>query len=297
MSVLTTTADAAPARRGRRGSTLAGFPVDTAVAALSGVFMFAAGVWALCWPRTFAELTGFDDSEHFLHDAGAFQLGIGLGLLLALLWCDALTVTLAAFLVANTVHAVNHAVDLHIGGRSLDPWLLGALSVLLALALWRRLARRGYLVGQVHPSTNPALAPFVEQKTVLVSTYRRTGTAVPTAVSIAVDGDRAVMRSFEKAGKTRRLRHDPTVHIAPCTARGVSTGPPIRARVRRLEGAEARAAAGLLRRKYPLLHGVLVPLAHRAGRATTGCTVHFELVPDVEPTRSRGSEALNEPGC
>jgi hypothetical protein len=53
------------------------------------------------------------------------------------------------------------------------------------------------------------------------------------------------------------------------------TGPAILARARRLEGAEARRAARLLARKHPLLHGVLVPLTHRLGRAKTGKTVHF----------------------
>lgn len=256
---------------------------DTVAAGLAGLFMLGAGVWALVSPRTFAAVVGFDYSEHFLHDAGAFQIGIGLSLLLALIWRDPRATVLAAFLAANTVHAINHATDLDLGGRSLDAWLLGALSVLVAFALWRRLGRLGYVLGHVRPATTPPLAAFVEQKTVVLHTYRRSGTAVPTAVSIAVDGDRAVVRSFEKAGKTRRLRHDPTVQVAPSNSRGVPIGPRIRAQARRLDGADARDAARLLRSKYPLLHGVLVPLAHRAGRAKTGRTVHFELNPEAEP--------------
>ncbi|WP_200211377.1 hypothetical protein [Micromonospora coerulea] len=42
-------------------------------------------------------------------------------------------------------------------------------------------------------------------------------------------------------------------------------------------GAEYRAAGRSLRRKYPVLHGVLVPLTHRLVRRRTGRTVHFEL--------------------
>jgi PPOX class probable F420-dependent enzyme len=260
---------------------VAGQPLVTAVTALSGLVMLVAGVWALVWPRDFADFVRFDDSEHFLHDAGAFQIGIGLGLLLALVWRDALAAALAAFFVANTIHASNHAIDLDIGGRASDPSLLGALSVLVALALGQRLRRLGYVVGHVRPATTPALVPFVEQKTVVVTTHRRDGTPVPTPVSLAVDGDRAVIRSYEKAGKTRRLRNDPTVEVAPSTFRGVPTGPAIRARARRLDGAGSRRAAQLLRRKHPFLHGVLVPLAHRAGRAKTGRTVHFELTPEA----------------
>lgn len=129
------------------------------------------------------------------------------------------------------------------------------------------------------PTPAPALAPFVTQRTVALTTYRRDGTPVSTAVSIAVDGDRAVFRSFAKAGKTRRLRRNAAVEVAPSTGLGRPTGPAIHGTARLLEGAEARSAARLLRRKHPLLHGVLVPLAHRSGRRRTGRTVHFELTP------------------
>ena len=126
------------------------------------------------------------------------------------------------------------------------------------------------------------LAPFVHQPTVVLTTFRRDGTPVPTAVSLAVDGDRAVFRTFAKAGKTRRLRNDPTVEVAPSTLRGVPTGPALRGTARRLDGEEDRAAARLLRHKHPVLHGLLVPLAHRVGRAKTGRTIHFELLPAGE---------------
>jgi PPOX class probable F420-dependent enzyme len=267
-------------RRDAGGQTLV-----VVVTALSGLFMLGGGVWALVWPRDFAHAVQFPDSEHFLHDLGAFQIGVGVGLLLALVWRDALACALAAFAVLNTIHAANHAADLDIGGRDSDPWLLAALSVAVILALRQRLRQIGHVVGYVRPATTPALGRFVEQKTVVLTTHRRDGTPVPTPVSLAVDGDRAVVRSFEKAGKTRRLRHDPTVEVAPSTARGVPTGPKLRAQARRLDGPESRDAARLLRRKHPLLHGVVVPLAHRAGRSRVGRTVHFEVVP--EPSERR----------
>ena len=198
---------------------------------------------------------------------------------LAVIWRDALAVVLAAFLVANTLHAYNHAIDLDIGGRDSDPWLLGAVSVVLAVAFVLRLRQCGYVVGYVRAATSAELVPCVEHKTVLVTTFRRDGTPVRTPVSLAVDGDRAVIRSFERAGKTRRLRNNPKIEVAPSTTRGRATGPAIHAHARRLDGAEAKRAARLLRRKYPFLQGVLVPLSHRVGRAKTGTTVHFELTP------------------
>jgi PPOX class probable F420-dependent enzyme len=141
-----------------------------------------------------------------------------------------------------------------------------------------RLGQLGWVVGEVEPATSPALARFVRQKTVLVTSYRQDGRPVDTPVSLAVDGDHAYLRSFEQAGKTRRLRNNPRVEVAPSTARGRPTGPAIGATASRLEGAGSRHAAHLLAAKHPLLHGLLVPLTHRLGRARTGKTVQFKTM-------------------
>ena len=269
-----TAAAARPAGAGAGGQAFV-----TAVLALAGLSTLALGVWAFGWPSEFADAVRFAASEHFVHDAGAFQVGLGAGLLLALVWRDARATVLAGFLVADALHAAAHAFDHDIGGRAADAWVLSGAAVLVALALALRLRQLGFVVGVVRPATRPELVPFVEQKTVLVTTHRRDGTPVATPVSLAVDGDRAVFRSYEKAGKTRRLRRDPTAEVAPSTTRGAPTGPAIAVRARRLEGDEARAAARLLRLKHPLLHGVAVPLMHRLGRSKTGRTVHFDVVP------------------
>ena len=68
------------------------------------------------------------------------------------------------------------------------------------------------------------LAPIRDAKTILLTTYKRDGTAVATPVSLAFDGERAFFRSYDKAWKTKRLRHDPAVQAAPATLRGRPTG-------------------------------------------------------------------------
>lgn len=240
--------------------------------------MTAAGVAALLAPSWFADTAGFPRHIHFVHDAGAFQLGIGSPCCWRWPGGDGLALALAGFLVANTTHAVNHAVDLYLGGRSGDPWGLAALSLLTAAALVVRLGQLGWVVGKLTQAASPALVRFVRQKTVLVTTYRRDGRPVSTPVSLAVDGDHAYLRSFERAGKTRRMHNNPRVDVAPSTARADRPAR-LQATARRLEGAASRRAARLLAAKHPLLHGVLVPLTHRLGRAKTGKTVHFQLTP------------------
>jgi len=114
---------------------------------------------------------------------------------------------------------------------------------------------------------------------------------VATPLSVVVDGDRLLIRSYEAAWKVRRMRHQPQVEIAPSTARGRATGPPLRALVRRLDGDDARRAARLLARKYPLLQGILVPWTHRLFRSRYGATVHYELLP-VDRPAVRGAAPL-----
>jgi hypothetical protein len=261
---------ARPMDRGRR--------FVLAVTLLAGLFMTAAGVAARLAPGWFADTAGFPRHTHFVHDAGAFQLGIGATLLLAVAWRDGLALALAGFLVANTTHAINHAVDLDLGGRSGDPWGLAALSLLTGVALVVRLRQLGWVVGEVTTAASPVLTRFVRQKTVLVTTYRRDGWPVGTP------GEHRRRRRPRLHLQLRDGREDPMDPQQPQGGHRAVGGPwptnrPVLVTARRLDGAEARHAARLLAGEHPLLHGVLVPLAHRLGRARTGKTVHFQLTP------------------
>src|SRR3954468_16601827 len=118
-----------------------------------------------------------------------------------------------------------------------------------------------------------ALEPFVRQQYVLLTSYRRDGTPVGTPVHIVVDGDRAFVRTWDTAWKLKRIRNNPEVQVAPSTARGKPTGPAVRARARVLGGGESTYAGRAIARKYPILHGFLIPLVHRLRRNKT---MHIE---------------------
>jgi PPOX class probable F420-dependent enzyme len=118
------------------------------------------------------------------------------------------------------------------------------------------------------------LQPFVRQGTILLQTKKHDGRWVPTPVSIAVDGDRAYIRTYVGAGKSKRLRNFPEVRFCASTFGGTPTGATLHARARLLDADEAHAAARRLSRKYPLLHGIFVPLVHRIKRTST---LHYEL--------------------
>jgi PPOX class probable F420-dependent enzyme len=124
---------------------------------------------------------------------------------------------------------------------------------------------------------NHSLESLKHTKTILLTTHKRDGTPIGTPVSIAFDGDRAFFRSYDKAWKTKRLRNNPSVNVAPATLRGKPTGPGVRAQATLLSDDQARIAAEALARRHPLLQRVLVPMAHRIMRYRT---MHYELHAD-----------------
>lgn len=120
-----------------------GAPLVARLAAtVCGLAMAAFGMWALGWPVSFAALIDFPPyNAHLLHDVGAFQIGIGATLLLALVCPDALTAALGGFVVAGTLHTLNHCLDLPLGGHHSDPWGLGVLVVVATIGLIAQLRR------------------------------------------------------------------------------------------------------------------------------------------------------------
>lgn len=110
------------------------------IAGAVGLLVIALGLWALIDPRSFYEqlATYPPYNHHLFHDVGAFQTGLGASLLLAAFMSDALLLGLTAGGVGAVLHAISHVIDRDLGGRSSDPWLLGALAlVVVAGALLR----------------------------------------------------------------------------------------------------------------------------------------------------------------
>jgi len=119
-----------------------------------------------------------------------------------------------------------------------------------------------------------SIESLAQERTVLLTTFRRDGTPVATPVHIASGGDVAYIRTFDPSGKLKRLRRSPEALAAPCTFRGRLTGPTANVAVRELDGAEAEKAASALAAKYPFVHGRLIPWLHRLKGVRT---VHLEM--------------------
>lgn len=120
----------------------------------------------------------------------------------------------------------------------------------------------------------PTFDDLAKADIVLLTSFRRDGTPVATAVHFAVEAGRGYARTYDAAGKYKRIRRNPAVEIAPATATGKPLGPARRATARLLAGDEARAAGRRLASRHPILHGWLIPTYHRLRGWQT---VHLEL--------------------
>ena len=94
------------------------------------------------------------------------------------------------------------------------------------------------------------IAQFANAKYLNLETFRKTGVGVRTPVWFAQEGDTFYVYTLPNAGKTKRIRNNPRVRVAPCDMRGNLRGAWVDARARICEDPEAAHGQELLRRKY-----------------------------------------------
>ena len=112
----------------------------TLAALVCAASMLVFGFWAFFAPTSFSDFIDYGPyNEHLIHDAGAFQLGIGIGVLAAVFWSDGLLAALTGFAVASGLHTVSHYVDRDLGGHDSDVPLLGLLTLVALAAIYVRL--------------------------------------------------------------------------------------------------------------------------------------------------------------
>ncbi len=88
------------------------------------------------------------------------------------------------------------------------------------------------------------------QKYISLATFRKTGVKVATPVWFGEDGGKLYVMTRSDMGKTKRIRNNPRVTVAPCTIRGKVTGPEIAATARILPPAEHPRARQAINQKY-----------------------------------------------
>jgi uncharacterized protein len=112
-------------------------------------------------------------------------------------------------------------------------------------------------------SSDSAFAALGDEPFLSLTTFRKSGECVSSAMWVARDGDALIMFTPESSGKVKRLRNSPRVELRPCNRMG-----------RMKEGVEPVAgiaevltdedtlerATGMIRRKYGLMYQVIMAI-------------------------------------
>lgn len=118
-------------------------------------------------------------------------------------------------------------------------------------------------------STPPTFADLAAATFVLLTTYRKDGSAVGTPVWAAPEGNRLLVWTVADAYKVRRLRRDRRVSLAICDARGNPKSVAVPGTGEVLDADGSAHARSVIARKYGLL-GRLIVGASVLRRGRTG---------------------------
>ena len=124
------------------------------------------------------------------------------------------------------------------------------------------------------PPTATTLESLDRSWTVLLTTFKRDGTPVLTPVNLAIEGRHGYFRTYTKTWKTKRIRNNPQVEIAPSTFRGKPTGRSMRGAARLLGADEEAHARVVIGHRHPIFQRFLIPGLHKLARYST---VHYEV--------------------
>lgn len=114
-----------------------------------------------------------------------------------------------------------------------------------------------------------------DEQFVVLTTFRRSGEAVPTTVWFAEANGVLYVTTNDGSGKVKRIINNPHVMIAPSDRIGNVHGPAMEARARLLAPEESQMAVAALRAKYGDMYDQLTAQMDRG--STFGHRVFMEL--------------------
>jgi hypothetical protein len=89
-----------------------------------------------------------------------------------------------------------------------------------------------------------------DARTVLLTTFKRDGTPVPTPVWVVRDGGELLVWTSPRTGKYKRIRNNPRVTLVPCSFRGKPYGEPVVGAARLLSEPEMSKVIDKIKWKY-----------------------------------------------
>ena len=110
------------------------------------------------------------------------------------------------------------------------------------------------------PATAVDVAARFPGKYLSLTSFRRDGTGVATPVWFVADGGRLLVITDETSFKATRIRRNPAVTVAPCSATGRLLTEPVPAKAEFLPPTEFTQVKELMARKYRLDRIFILPL-------------------------------------
>jgi PPOX class probable F420-dependent enzyme len=140
-----------------------------------------------------------------------------------------------------------------------------------SLAVRERKVGANFARSRYNVSMSDAIPSTIRgRKYISLGTFRKTGVKVATPVWFGEEGDKLYVMTISNMGKTKRIRNNPQVTVAPCTIRGKVTGPEAAASARILPPEEHAHARQTINRKY-----LLARLSSPFSRADTFLELSF----------------------
>jgi uncharacterized protein len=140
----------------------------------------------------------------------------------------------------------------------------------------------------------PRLDARFDGKYLSVTSFKRDGTGVATPVWFVIETGRLLVKTDQQSFKAKRIRRNPAVMIAPCSASGRLHGDPIPAQAELLAESELDHVEQLMARKYRIARVLILPL-YRAVQRLRGAPVPTaEVVLAITPTSGASSTIASE---
>jgi len=127
-----------------------------------------------------------------------------------------------------------------------------------------------------------------------LTSFKRDGTGVATPVWFVIDDGRLLVKTGRESFKVKRIRTNPAVMIAPCSASGRLRGEPVPAQAEVLPPGQPDPVERLMARKYRIDRVLILPI-YRAlqrvrGAPAGGAEVVVAITPSSAASSPKGSE-------
>jgi len=122
-----------------------------------------------------------------------------------------------------------------------------------------------------------AAATYDGDKYVSITSFRKDGRAVPTAVWFARDGEALVVWTVIDSGKVKRIRRSGEVTVAPCDVRGHVKGPAVPATATICDFDRSDQIRKIIARRYGIVGRITMKMSElrRGKTGTVGLSITF----------------------